>query len=203
MKKFINYLTEDNTVEDVYKIFMNLVTWCGLRTEEILALTWGDVNFSKKELKINKGEVKSAGKVRVKKGPKSKKSNREVPLNNRMITMLTEWKKLCEQKCPGWCDLTPTALKLQHVIVYPEDASLPHPDTCRKWVGRYVESNNFVHVSPHGFRHFFTTYLLINGVDIKVVAELAGHQDVTTTLKIYTAITREGYDKALAVLNAV
>ena len=102
IKKFIDYLTEDNTVEDVYKVFMNLVTWCGLRTEEILALTWGDVNFSKKELNINKSEVKSTGKGRVKKGPKSKKSKRTVPLNNRMITMLTEWKNLCDQKRSGW-----------------------------------------------------------------------------------------------------
>ena len=67
---------------------MNLVSWCGLRTEEILGLTWGDVNFSKRELNIDKAEVKSAGNGRVKKGPKSKKSKREVPLNKRMIAMV-------------------------------------------------------------------------------------------------------------------
>ncbi len=202
IEKFINYLTEDNTVEAIYKVFMNLVTWCGLRTEEILALTWGDINFSEKELKINKGEVKSTGKGRVKKGPKSKKSKRTVWLNNRMIAMLTEWKKLCVQKCPGWCDLTPSAIKLQHVIVYPEDASLPHPDTCRKRLVRYVKCNNFDHITPHGFRHFFVTYLASNGVDIKEAAEMAGHEDEAMTLKIYTAVTKKGHDKALAVLNA-
>ena len=203
IKKFIDYLTEDNTVEDVYKVFMNLVTWCGLRTEEILALTWGDVNFSKKELNINKSEVKSTGKGRVKKGPKSKKSKRTVPLNNRMITMLTEWKNLCDQKRSGWHKEALSTARLQHVIVYPADGSLPHPETCRKWVGKYVKRNNFDHITPHGFRHFYTTYLLTKGVDIKTVAKMAGHQDETTTLKIYTAITKEGYDKAVAVLNAV
>ena len=203
IKKFINHLTEDNTVENIYKVFMNLVSWCGLRTEEILGLTWGDVNFSKRELDINKAEVKSAGKGRVKKGPKSKKSKRIVPLNNRMITMLTEWKNLCDQKRSGWHKEALSTARLQHVIVYPTDGSLPHPETCRKWVGKYVKRNNFDHITPHGFRHFYTTYLLTKGVDIKTVAKMAGHQDETTTLKIYTAITKEGYDKALAVLNAV
>lgn len=201
--KFINYLTVDNTVEDVYKVFMNLVTWCGLRTEEVLGLTWGDVNFSTRKLYINKAEVKSAGKGRVKKGPKSKKSKRKVPLNNRMVKILTEWKKLCDQKRSGWSKDTLPDEKLQHVIVYPADGSLPYPDTCRKWVGKYVNRNNFDHVSPHAFRHFFVTYLIVNGVPIKTVSDLSGHQDEATTLKIYTSVTKEGYDKAVAVLNAV
>ena len=203
IKKFINHLTEDNTVENIYKVFMNLVSWCGLRTEEILGLTWGDVNFSKRELDINKAEVKSAGKGRVKKGPKSKKSKRIVPLNNRMITMLTEWKKLCDEKRSGWNQETLPSVKLQHVILYPSDGSLPYPDTCRKWVNKYIERNGFEHVTPHGLRHFYATYLISNGVNIKEVARLAGHEDEAMTLKIYTAVTHEGYDKALAVLNAV
>ena len=116
---------------------------------------------------------------------------------------LSEWKKLCDQKRSGWSKDTLPEEKLQHVIVYPADGSLPHPDTCRKWVVKYVNRNNFDHITPHDFRHFYTTYLLTKGVDIKTVAKMAGHQDETTTLKIYTAITKEGYDKAVAVLNAV
>ena len=203
IKKFIDYLTKDNTVEDIYKVFMNLVAWCGMRTEEILALRWGDVNFSKRILYINKSEVKSTGKGRVQKGPKTKKSKRKVPINKKMITMLTEWKNLCEQKRSCWHKEALSTARLQHVIVYPADGSLPHPDTCRKWVDRYVKANNFDHITPHGFRHFYTTYLLTKGVNLKQVAKLAGHQDETTTLKIYTAITDEGYDKAVAVLDEV
>ena len=119
------------------------------------------------------------------------------------LKILTEWKKQCDQKRSGWSKDTLPEEKLQHVIVYPADGSLPHPDTCRKWVVKYVNRNNFDHITPHDFRHFYTTYLLTKGVDIKTVAKMAGHQDETTTLKIYTAITKEGYDKAVAVLNAV
>ena len=68
---------------------------------------------------------------------------------------------------------------------------------------KYIERNGFEHVTPHGLRHFYATYLISNGVNIKEVARLAGHEDEAMTLKIYTAVTHEGYDKALAVLNAV
>ena len=46
----------------------------------------------------------------------------------------------------------------------------------------------------------FTT-LLIKGVDVKTVSRLLGHSKTSTTLNIYAAITKEGYDKAESVLN--
>jgi len=36
-------------------------------------------------------------------------------------------------------------------------------------------------VSCHTFRHSFATYMLENGVNIRVVQELMGHADVKTT----------------------
>ena len=59
----------------------------------------------------------------------------------------------------------------------------------------------FERITPHGLRHFYTTYLLVKGVDVKTVSRLLGHSKTATTLDIYAAITKEGYDKAESVLN--
>ena len=60
---------------------------------------------------------------------------------------------------------------------------------------QFLENDNPVvllpHFSCHSLRRTFTTRMCEAGVNVKVIQDALGHKDVSTTLNIYTDVTKE------------
>ena len=62
------------------------------------------------------------------------------------------------------------------------------PQSAREVFRRVCKQSEFSGIHPHTFRHSFATYALSEGVGIREVGEMLGHQNLDTT-KIYTHLT--------------
>jgi len=58
-------------------------------------------------------------------------------------------------------------------------------------LARLCQQAGIGHLTPHQLRHFFATYQLTDGADVKAVSKMLGHASVATTLDIYHHVDRE------------
>lgn len=57
------------------------------------------------------------------------------------------------------------------------------------------------HFSCHSLRHTFATRMCERGVNIKVIQDVMGHTDISTTMNIYTDATKDMKAQAFKKLN--
>lgn len=70
----------------------------------------------------------------------------------------------------------------------------------RKFMKKYADGINGKHITPHKMRSSAATNMVKSGADIQTVANILGHQSVTTTQR-YAAVLEENKQKATDALD--
>lgn len=155
-----------NNLSSVEYIIMELLYSCGLRVSELVNLKVTDIDLSSKYIRCfgkgSKERIIPFGK-QAKDAIQSYLTERELLLKKYNITS----KRLL---------ITETGRLITRQDVY----TFIHNQ------GKLIHKN----ISPHTLRHSFATHLLENGADLRVVQELLGHSDVSTT-QLYTHISKK------------
>jgi len=158
-------LSEENGERN--RVIIECLYSCGLRVSELISLRISDISFSENIIKIiGKGD-----------------QQRIVPLSKTLKKYLNNYinyirSKQKNKKNNDIVFLNKRGGQLSRVMIF-------------NIVKKYTKLSGIKKiVSPHTFRHSFATHLVEGGADLRVVQEMLGHANITTT-EIYTHLSNE------------
>lgn len=181
VRKLLLYAKEHES--HIY-IFLLLALYTGLRKGELLALTWEDIDYDKKLLNVNKSRTSSRKNVTMQiTTPKTKSSNRKIPINDFVIKEL----KAEKQRQEEYSKLLGNGYDKSHSFIVRTVLGKPYVNlsAINRVVTRLTENAGLPHCTIHGFRHSVASILDDNGVPIQDISVLLGHESVQTTERIY------------------
>lgn len=159
-----------------WQVFFDCLYYLGLRQGELQALTWSDIDFDKKEVKINKTlTTKIKGENWTISTPKTKNSIRTLPLPEKVYNGL----KMMLKKALGF--------KYFKYDMFVFGMIQPFKETnIQKHKNKYCDLANLKRIRIHDFRHSCASLLISKGASIALVSKYLGHGSIKMTLDTYT-----------------
>lgn len=191
-------------------VFVMLGLYAGLRREEILALKWDSVYLNTKApyLTVRRAWHTEGNKPVILDELKTKAAHRDIPLPDRLVECLKEWKAQSKSEyvisnSDGgplsytqfkrlWQFIITRSTKERFYYKYENGKRVKH--TIKPVLGEKAAHNGKVvytidfDVTPHQLRHTYITNLIAASVDPKTVQYLAGHENSKITMDIYAKV---------------
>lgn len=182
----------------------------GLRTGELIGLTWDEIDWNKRTLTVSK-----TMEYRHKQGywragpPKTLASYRTIPLTNRAYEILEElYNERDERKQSDALDQTldyidlmtgeTKTLVMRNLVFINWRTGMPNKNSSYDThLYKLCDEAGIKRFCMHALRHTYATRAIERGVQPKALQQLLGHASLQTTMDRYVHVTDE------SMLNAV
>ena len=213
---FLNYIASNEQYKHWLPMF-TLFLGTGCRVGEIVGLRWEDCDFKQRIININHTliyRLQDDGRVEYHiTTPKTEAGIREIPMMDEVydaLVQLKNWQVLvgdAHDEIDGYSGF----------ILTNRFGNVCNPHTINRVIERMYKGYNkqeteqaraegrqpmlIRHFSVHNLRHTFCTRFCENETNLKVIQDIMGHADITTTMNIYAEATKEKKQQAMANLN--
>jgi integrase len=178
-------------------LFFLIMLYAGLRPGEVRALQWLDINLANGVISVSK-----AGKEGRQIGPpKTVAGIRKIPIANELRTHLKPESPFA-YVCPNEAGKMMTEQNYKNM--WKSFHRLLHIELGGELYRNEIKPPCAVprDLVPYCLRHTFGTDLEKKQVPINIAKVLMGHEDITTTAKIYTHFDEETFELASNLINA-
>jgi integrase len=171
------------------KTMVLLAVTTGLRTSELFALQWKDVDFEAKQIHVNRSIVQNVIGI-----CKTESSQKPVPVHEHLLEALRQWRAVTPYRASeSW--VFASRLNQGRWPYLAQEIMRRHIRPAARRLGIAKR------IGWHTFRHTYSTLLRSTGAELKIMQELLRHSTIRVTLDTYTqAVTTEKRNAQEAVV---
>ncbi len=181
----------------------------GMRIGEVLAIKWKDIDFDNNIIAINNAitqipefdeNFNVISRKTVISDTKTCASVREIPMPETLKKSLLKWRENREkhQVKTGMSFIAPNDL-----VFATDDGKLRTYWGTKTMFDRIIKKHGLdkYNIHFHSLRHTYSSMLFESQENPKVIQQLLGHKDVTTTIKTYNSVDRSYFKQATDKLD--
>jgi integrase len=169
-----------------------------LRSGELRALQWGDVDIERRRVRVRRTLAAIEGGKPVFASTSTHKNHERTVWLSEMAATALEARK-------GAQDVDRKKAERawqENGLVFTDERGRPlWRSRIRREFNRLLKKAEVPEIRVHDLRHSAATLLLDQGVPVKVVSEMLGHTDVQTTLRIYAHVIEGAQEQAASAMD--
>jgi integrase len=172
-----------------------------VRPSEQLGLLWQEVDFEANVIRIRRAQGDGGVLLEV---TKTEAGRREIPMAPTLRKMLLEWRVRSPRLAGELYRVFPGPGRVQAWPKprLPGGGPVLYQNFRKRFWRPIFAKLGLPYVTPHSARHLFISALQMQGVEVGLVAKLAGHANPNVTLGHYTQAVRGGEDAIGALERA-
>lgn len=172
-------------------VYYSLPFLAGTRPSEQLGLLWSEVDFDRNVIRIRRIQERDGSLTEM---TKTEAGTRDIPMSAVLREMLLAWRVRCPRKGKELHRVFPGPGRLQP---WPKPrigggGPLLYQNFRKRYWAPAFKRLGISYVTPHSARHSFISALQAEGIEVGLVAQIAGHANPTVTLGHYTQAVRDG-----------